>query len=373
MRWIIYGFGVVAFIALGIGLFFFRLMYDAGSFKEIVAHFEGTCERYAGFDGGTEDLQIDHATGWVFVSTYDRRADLFDRGQHRGRIEAFQLGNLDAGIVDLTPDAPADFRPHGISLYDGPEGMRLFVINHPGDGAQPIEIFDVAYDGGTPTLEFAESITDPLLISPNDLVAVGPRSFYAGNDFSTRDRGGLDYQLELFGRLNRTTLVYFDGSSASVAAHGLTYANGVNVSPDGRTLYLAETTDGTLRIYDRDVASGALTQRAGPAGLLRLGTGLDNIDIDDDGRVWIAAHPKLFDLQPHMESPANLSPAQVLMIAPRDDGFGDIVDVYMGSGALASGSSVAAYHDGRMVVGVIFDPHVVICDVTNPHVTGIAN
>lgn len=373
MRWIIYGFGVLAFIALAIGLFFFRLMYDAGSFKEIVTHFDGTCERYAGFDGGTEDLVIDHATGWVFVSSYDRRAELFGQGQRRGRIEAFQLGNLDAGIVDLTPDGPADFRPHGISLYSGPEGMRLFVINHPGDGTQPIEIFDVAYNDGAPELTFAEAITDPLIVSPNDLVAVGPRSFYVGNDFSTADRGSLSYQLELFGRLNRTTLVYFDGTRASVAAHGLTYANGVNVSPDGATLYLAETTDGTLRIYDRDVASGALTQRAGPAGLLRLGTGVDNIDIDPEGRAWITAHPKLFDLRPHIENPANLSPAQVIMIDPGDDGFGDIVDVYMGSGALASGSSVAAYYNGQMVIGVIFDAHVVICDVTNPHVVGLAN
>ncbi len=374
MRWILYGLGVVAFIALGIGLFFFRLMYDAGSFRDIVAHFDGTCERYAGFDGGTEDLLIDRDTGWVFVSSYDRRAELFGTGQHRGRIEAFQLGNLDAGIIDLTTALPEDFRPHGLSLYSGPEGKRLFAINHPGDGTQPIEIFDVAYGAdGTPMLTHAESIQDPLIISPNDLVAVGPRQFYAGNDFSIRERDGLDYQLELFGRLNRTTLVYYDGAQASVAARGLTYANGVNVSPDGRTLYLAETTDGTLRIYDRDPSTGALAQRSGPAGLVRLGAGLDNIDIDDQGRVWVAAHPKLFALRPHMESPANLSPAQVIMIDPDDSGFGDIVEVYLGSGALASGSSVAAYYRGQMVIGVIFDKHVVICDVTDPHVVAAAN
>ena len=42
--------------------------------------------------------------------------------------------------VNLTPDAGTDFRPHGISLFVGPDGRAtLFVVNHPGEslfGAQ---------------------------------------------------------------------------------------------------------------------------------------------------------------------------------------------------------------------------------------------
>ncbi len=374
MRWIFYCLGAILIVAIGIGLFFLRLMYDSGAFSEITTHFEGTCARYAGFDGGTEDLTIDHETGWVFVSSYDRRAEIFQNGQHRGRIEAFQLGNLDAGIIDLTPATPADFRPHGVSLYDGPEGMRLFVISHQGDGTQAIELFDVAYGArGVPSLAHVDTLSDPLIVSPNDLVAVGPRSFYTTNDFTTRDREGLNYSLELFGRLNRTTLVHFDDGRASIAAHGLTYANGVNVSPDGRTLYLTELTDGTLRIYDRDIATGALRLRTGTDGLMRIGTGPDNIDIDAMGRVWVASHPRLFDIGPHMETPANLSPARVSMLTPSENGSDSVVEVYLGSGVLASGSSVAAYHNGQMVIGVIFDKHVVICDVADPRVNGASN
>lgn len=374
LRWFLYTLGIIAFIALAIGLYFLRLMYDVGSFRTIEAHFEGSCERMGGFAGGTEDLQIDHNTGWVFVSADDRRAELVTGSAPRGAIQAFDLNNIGDGIFNVTPDMPEGFRPHGVSLYQGEAGARLFVISHPENGSQDIVIFDVIYDGaGVPSLSYAETITDPLIVSPNDLVAVGPRSFYVGNDFSTAERGGTGYMLELFGRLNRTTLIYYDGQEASVAARGLTYANGVNVSPDGETLYLAETTDGTLRIYDRDVETGVLTQRAGAAGMLNLHSGLDNIDIDAEGRVWIAAHPKLFDVQDHMEDPANLSPAQVIMLDPDGEGGGALGEVFLGNGVLASGSSVAAYYDGTMVIGVIFDKHVVVCDVTDPNVIGVSN
>jgi len=363
---------VVLIAVLGVALYYLRLMVDLGAFATLEPHFEGTCESMGGFAGGTEDVLIDREAGWVFVSSFDRRTALADMtADVRGAIEVFDIDHPERGSFNITPDMPADFRPHGISLYDGPEGKRLFVISHRVDGTQAIDIFDVTYGGdGRPALAYAETITDPLIVSPNDLVAVGPRSFYVGNDATTADHEGLAYMLELYLRQNRTTLVYYDGQDATIAARGLTYANGVEVSPDGQTLYLAETTDGTMRVYDRDVETGVLTQRAGPNGLLRLGPGLDNIDIDAEGRVWLAAHPQPMKLQGHAEDAANLSPAQVFLITPSVDGGGSVAEVYLGDGQMASGSSVAAYHDGTMVIGVIFEPHVVVCYPTHEHVIG---
>lgn len=363
---------VVLIAVLGVGLYYLRLMVDLGAFATIEPHFDGTCETMGGFAGGTEDLLIDRETGWVFVSSFDRRTALANPAADvRGAIEVFQLDHPERGSINITPDMPADFRPHGISLYDGSEGKRLFVISHRLDGTQAIDIFDVTYgEEGRPALTYAETITDPLFVSPNDLVAVGPRAFYVGNDATTADHESLSYMLELYLRQNRTTLVYFDGQEAIIAARGLTYANGVEISPDGQTLYLAETTDGTMRVYDRDVASGVLTQRAGANGLLRLGPGLDNIDIDAEGRVWLTAHPKPFELQGHAQDPAHLSPAQVNLITPAADGGGSVAEVYLGDGSLASGSSVAAYDNGTMVIGVIFEPHVVVCQPTHAHVVG---
>jgi len=362
---------VVLIAVFGVGLFGLRLMADMNVFATIEPSFEGTCTQVAGFSGGTEDLQIDRESGWVFVSAFDRRAAFADpSAAPRGAIEVFHIDDPEA-IFDATPSTPVDFQPHGISYYDGPEGRRLFVINHPSDGTQAIEIFDLSWNrAGRPLLIHVETITHPLIVSPNDLVAVGPRSFYVGNDFSTADREGLGYTLELYLRQDKTTLVYFDGQDARVVAQGLTYANGVETSPNGETLYLAETTDGTLRIYDRDVATGVLTQRPGANGLLRLGPGLDNIDIDALGRVWVTAHPQPFKLQDHAADVANLSPAQVFMLTPGETEGGLVAEVYLGDGSLVSGSSVAAFHNGTMVIGVIFEPHVAICQPTHEHVVG---
>lgn len=370
MRAIMFGLAIVLIAALGVGLYIFRIMVDLGSFREIEAHFDGTCERMDGFAGGTEDLIIDRETGWVFVSAFDRRAEIENPdAQVRGAIEVFQLNAGSAAPLDITPATPTDFRPHGISFYNGPEGKRLFVINHRADGTQAIELFDMTYSAsGLPALTYVETITDPLIVSPNDLAAVGPRSFYVGNDFSTPDRDGLAYLAEAYLRLNRTTLVYYDGQRGAIAARGLTYANGVAVSEDGETLYLGETTDGALRIYDRNTATGALTQRPGAEGLLQLGTGVDNIDIDAAGRVWVTAHPQLFKVVDLAADPAVLSPAQVLMLTPEGDTGGTVAEVYMGTGELASGPATTAYHEGRMVIGVIFDPYVVVCDPTHEHV-----
>jgi len=362
---------VVLIGALGVGFYVYRLMSDMNSFATLEPHFDGTCTQVAGFAGGTEDIDIDRTSGWVFVSSFDRRAAFADpNNAPRGAIEVFHLNDPDA-VFDATPSTPVDFQPHGISYYDGPEGRRLFVINHPADGAQAIEVFDLNWNrAGRPLLIHAETITDPLIVSPNDLVAVGPRSFYTGNDFSTADRGGLGYMLELYLRQDKTTLVYYDGEEGSIAARGLTYANGVNVSPDGETLYLAETTDGALRIFDRDVETGALTQRPGAEGLLRLGPGLDNIDVDALGRVWITAHPQPFKLQDHADNPENLSPAQVFMLTPSAEEGGSVAEIYLGDGSLASGSSVAIFDQGVMVIGVIFQPNVIVCRPTHPHVVG---
>ena len=361
------GLGLTFVVAIGFGVFFVRLMMDMGSFLEVEAHFDGTCERFDGFAGGTEDVLIDRDTGWVFVSSDDRRAYAADPiSPPRGAIEVFRLDNPQAGHINITPDVPHDFHPHGFSMYDDPTGKRLFVINHPTNGTQLIELFDVTYGAdGVPSLEYVGSISDPLIVSPNDLVATGLVSFYVGNDYSQRDAGSLRHTLELFLRQNKTNLIYYDGNDARVVADGLTYANGVNVSPDGETLYLAETTDGVIRIYDRDIANGALTQREGPEGVLSFGTGVDNIDIDDQGRVWVAAHPKMFDVQSHMNDADFPSPSQVLLIDPNDQ---TIAEVYMDTGEFISAAATAAFHDGRMVLGVIFNDQVAVCDVADERV-----
>src|SRR5690606_28881387 len=132
--------------------------------------------------------------------------------------------------------APEDFRPHGISLHIAADGSRrLFAVNHPAAGSEAVEIFDIAEDG---MLTHSRSVTDPLFVSLNDVVAVGPESFYATNDHASKN--GLHQLFSNLLLLRNTNVIYFDGASGRVAADKFGLANGINASPDGRRIYIAD-------------------------------------------------------------------------------------------------------------------------------------
>ncbi|NYI03721.1 SMP-30/gluconolactonase/LRE family protein [Allostreptomyces psammosilenae] len=78
-----------------------------------------------------------------------------------------------------------------------------------------------------------------------------------------------------------------DGTVVTVLK-GLTVPNGPAVSPDGATLYLADSAEGTVYAYDMDPATGALSGRR---VFFRLAPGNgspDGMTVDDEGRLWSA-------------------------------------------------------------------------------------
>ena len=337
--------GLVILVAGWVGY----LYWMAGQFKTIGPHFSGTC-RVVGGVVGPEDITIHPRSGIAYVSGCDRRA-VQEGMPARGAIYAYDLSAVTSEPVNLTPDADPDFRPHGISLFlveGGPD--VLFVVNHQG-GVQRIEAFELR-DG---TLSHRETLASPLLVSPNDIVAVGPDRFYVTNDH--RHRSGWGRKLEDYFRLSRSNVVYYDGSNFVEAASGIGYANGINVSPDGRTLYVCAVTEGALHVYDRDPASGRLEERRE----VRLHTGVDNVEVGADGDLWVGAHPKLFDFVEYAKDHWALSPSQVLHLTPGDAGDYDVEEVFLDTGEKISGSSVAAVLGNRLLIGSVFDAKFLDC------------
>jgi arylesterase/paraoxonase len=110
-----------------------------------------------------------------------------------------------------------------------------------------------------------------------------------------------------------------------------------------------------VRIYDRDPASGTLVQR----DTIPLHTCPDNIELDETGRLWIGAHPKIFDLLAHGENPAKRAPSQVLRIDPKTKA---VNEAFLDDGTLLSGSSAAAVAGDRMLVGTVYEPKILVCD-----------
>jgi arylesterase/paraoxonase len=339
----------VVVLVLVAGGWFVHMLWSAGQFKTIEPHYAGECTPITGVVG-PEDITIHPETGVAYISAADWRA--VTQGKPAGgAIYAYDLNSLTPELILLTADAGDNFHPHGISLYNGQNGQdSLFVVNHE-DNRHRIEIYDLR-DG---QLIHRKTIAGSMLISPNDIIAVGPDQFYVSNDH--RYTAGLMQVLENYLQLKLSNVVYYDGSRFLEVASGIGYANGINVSADGKILYLSAVTEGALHIYNRDIVSGKLTHRE----KLDLGTGVDNIEIDASGGLWIGAHPQLLKFMQHAQDPAKLSPSQILHLKPKAGGGYDIKEVYLNLGQEISASSVGAVYKNRMLIGAVFDPKFLDC------------
>jgi arylesterase/paraoxonase len=337
---------------IGVGAFAADTTVQLGLFKDLKPHFDGTCQLVTGALG-TEDLTVDPRSGVVYVSAYDRSGA--ERGDIRGgAIYAYDPSAATPSLVPITPSLDPRFRPHGISLWIGEDGKAsLFVVNHPAPGTDSdphtIEILDFAADG---TLVPRATLRDPaLLITPNDIVAVGPDRFYVTNTHA-HPRGGAQ-TLESLMRRTQARVLYYDGAKFSPVLEPLRFPNGINVSRDGRKLYIAETTPQSLLVYDRDPASESLTL----ASSIPLGTSPDNIEIGESGELWIGAHPKLIEVLRAAGDPSHRAPAQVLRVSPS----GQVDEVYLNDGQQISAVSTAAARGNRLFFGQITGDGILDC------------
>ena len=326
-------------LILVVGFFLLKTFYQAGQFKSIDPHFDGEVTKIYTNMPGPEDLQIDHETGVMFISSSARRED---GDSNKDGIYVLDLTSAENPTL-LPNDYTGSFHPHGISILRKDSTLYVFVINH-NDTGDYIEKFK--FNGSS--LKHLASYSSPDMCCPNDLVAIDVDKFYVSNDHGAKT--GIMRILEDYIRIPRSALFYYDGNSFTKAAGPFNYANGVNVSNDKSRLYLTTTTGASIITFDvHDDAS--LSRR----GTTDLGTGVDNIDIDEDGNLWIGAHPKLLDFVSHAKDSTSNSPAQVLKLVPVGDYSFSVEEIYLNDGREISGSSVGVYYKNELFIGVVFD------------------
>jgi arylesterase/paraoxonase len=343
---------VVALLALAI-----QVGRVSGAFRSFHAGFSGTCSSIA-LAGSAEDIQIDRERGLAYLSVLDRAS------LERGAAADGSVMLLDLNLAVPAPRAalafdPQNFRPHGLSLLKKP-GMaaRLFAISRGTDGIQTVEIAEQASDGAFVP---KESVRSPAFVHPNALVAVGPRQFYLVNDRA--GAGEYTRLVDLLFRRTTATLVYYDGDSALVLDSRLQFPAGIALSPDGTHLYVGEALAGQMRVYRRDTTAGTLSLEE----VVSLDTAPDNLNVDDDGVVWIAAHPKLLKFIEHLRHPEKRAPTQVLRFDPREPtpapGALDtrLTQVYGDEGSQITAGSVAAHWRDEFLVGAVLEPKVLVC------------
>jgi arylesterase/paraoxonase len=300
---------------------------------------------------GAEDITFEPTTGIAFISSDDRRAARNDRPTD-GAIYACNAGAESPVLRLLTFQLPFTFHPHGLSYYHDPrtDERRLFVINHRASHRDSsfVEIF--RWDGTQ--LHYLESVQNRLLFAPNDVCAVGLKQFYATNDHGARHNFGWFW--EVFLRQKRSYLVYWDGQHMTKALRKIAYANGVNTSADGQHVYVASVLKGRLHICQRDTTTGGLTQLAAP----RIRQGLDNIERDSSGKLWVVAHSRPSRFLAHVMDSSRASPWEVWRVDATNPQLPIAEQLLQYHGRGFSGASVAALWRQTLLIGTVFEPRI---------------
>jgi len=343
---------IVGYVVMG-------MLVPAGMFKTIKPHLEGTATNLSLDVAGPEDITIDPQSGLAFISVDDRRMNRHDPGSVEGKILLMNLTDSIPRPKNITPVDLLDFHPHGISFWKEPNGRAfLFVVNHRKAYTEhTIERFEWKND----SLIHLESILDTeLLTSPNDITAVGERSFYVTNDHGYPNQG-LSRTLEDYLQRAISYVNYYNGSSLKKVATGIAYANGINQSGDHLKIFVASTTGRKVLIYTRDLISGALNLQAE----VKVNTGVDNIELDNRGALWIGCHPQLLKFVAHANDPTKFSPSQVIKIMEGNSGKYEVEEVFLNDGTSYSGSSVAAIYNHTLLIGSVFEPSILLCTLKN--------
>ncbi len=341
----------VLVLVLVLGGLVIKTFYDAGEFKKITPHFNGQVTAVTGVLS-SEDISIYPPAAMAFISSDDRRAHGSAKRQSRqGAVFGLDLNSVNPQLINLTADFPHQLNPHGIGWWAAPSGdLSMLVVNHRLDG-HFVEIFDYRQH----KLVHRQSVSGALMHSPNDVIPVGRGAFYVTNDHGSAT--ALGRMAEEYLQLARSYVLYYDGDTFRKVAEGLAYANGINISPDGRTVYVAATVGQKIYVYDRNVDTGDLNLRE----TIAAGTGVDNIEINQNGDLWVGCHPRLLTFVKYSKDPEMLSPSQAIKVAQTSTGAYEVKEIYLDNGRPLSGSSVAAVYKDILLIGSVFDERFLFC------------
>jgi hypothetical protein len=239
---------------------------------------------------------------------------------------------------------PESFAPHGIhhSVEMGAE--RLLVVNH--GGRESIEIFEVALtpDGNEVSLEWRGCVVAPENVWFNDVVGL-PHGGLAATHMMSRD-STLEQMLAIeISKADAGYVVEWQPATGWRQVPGTEGAlpNGIEVSPNGKTLYVNDYLGGKIYALSRDSGERQWSIDAEKP---------DNSSWTADGKLLVAIHQgtNLTTVLECGESDAPFCPIayEIIEIDPKT---GNYEHVAKGSGAPMAAATVAVQIDSTLYLG----------------------
>ncbi|XP_051872177.1 serum paraoxonase/arylesterase 2-like [Pristis pectinata] len=327
---------------------FFDLCNKLGVFKEVVPIEPGDCHLIKGIEYGSEDINI-LPGGLALISSglkYPLLPNLAPP-DHPGQIFLVDLNNPTLRAVELRISRGFEvesFNPHGLSTYIEKDGTVLvFVVNHP-QHTSTVELFK--FEEEQRSLTHLKTIRHELLNSVNDIIAVSSQSFYATNDhyYSSTYLRILE---DCFG-FQWGNVVYYSPTEVKQVATGYGFPNGIDISTDGKHIFLAETSFYTIHVMEIN-PNHSLT----PKKSLDVGVLPDNVKVDPKtGHLWIGSCFNLWKaLLYNPENPPGSEVIRVESILSKDP---KVTHVYMNNGSVLQSTSVAMVYEDKLLIGTIF-------------------
>ena len=337
---------VLLIVLLLVVAFVLYTFYSTGFFRTVENRFDGKVLKEIGLKGA-EDITISYTDSFALISA-TARLQFPPTEQEHGGLYFMELKSGNFVIKHLTADFPLPFAPHGISMLKTDSTYAVAVVNHTTEG-HTIEFFSLYNE----TLTHLRTQKSTSLISPNDIVLIDENRFYVTNDHGYEH--GIGRLVEEYGNLAISNVVYFNGQDYSEAAGGISFANGINFDRERKLVFVASPRRFLVKVFE--------PQNDGTLQFVEdipCGTGVDNIEFDQEGNLWIGCHPDLLHFSAYAKQKKETSPSEILMIGYRSKGDFSVESIYENDGSELSATSVAARFDNLIFTGTVKDDKMLI-------------
>lgn len=309
--------------------------------------------------GGPEDMAIDHSLGYprIIVSCKERRKE----NEEKGSFYSIDLNTHQSKQLHIEP-ANFEIFPHGIDIVTIDSITYLYAISHHLEGESwrhPVFRFEIQGD----TLVFDESqiLENELMSVPNDLDVLSDGSFYATNYVPNTNPN--EVTKAVLG-IKHGSIVHYDGKGNwQLAEKGLCFPNGIWIDETKDLLFVANGACHEVLRYeineDGRLQANSKQSTAQQSEKITLG---DNLLLDNEGRLWTAAHPCPLDFSAHAEDSNEKSPVQAFIIDPMTL---KAAKVFQNNGELISAASTALFINQRLYISQVFDPFVLVVEGIN--------
>ncbi|KAG0267241.1 hypothetical protein BG011_007650 [Mortierella polycephala] len=248
--------------------------------------------------------------------------------------------------------------------------LIIFLVNHRRTGSV-VEVFEYEYTvdfdphRNNHRVKYLETIEHGLIQTPNDILAMGPRSFYVSNDHFYKN--GTMRALEEKLRRPWSNVVYISPEESYIAYEGVVTANGMTSNQDRTRIYLSACHGAALHVLRPGYSDN---HKLYIVEYIKLDFYVNNPSFDPEtNAVFLAGHIQPFKLLAGLEvsDKPMQGPSKVVKISwaiPADKKhtkkqLAKVETVLQDDGRVISAATVAAIDRGRdaLIIGTGFSEH----------------